>query len=80
MELQVMPLERTENAGMGGPFILLTPKGKPQVGYAEVQNVSRLVTDAEEVRIMAAQYGTIRAQALTPRESLALIEKMLGER
>jgi transcriptional regulator with XRE-family HTH domain len=80
VELQVMPLERTEHAGMGGPFILLTPKGKPQMGYTEVQNSSRLATDMEEVRILAARYGSIRAQALTPGESLALLESMLGER
>lgn len=80
VELQVMPLERTEHAGMGGPFILLTPKGKPQVGYMEAQNHARLATDAEEVRILAARYGTIRAQALTPRESLELIEGMQTQR
>jgi transcriptional regulator with XRE-family HTH domain len=80
VELQVMPLERTEHAGMGGPFILLTPRGKPQLGYTEVQNSSRLATDPEEVRILAARYGSIRAQALTPGESLALLESMLGER
>ncbi|MEU0223778.1 helix-turn-helix transcriptional regulator [Streptomyces sp. NPDC006284] len=80
VELQVMPLERTEHAGMGGPFILLAPRGKPQLGYTEVQNSSRLATDPEEVRILAARYGSIRAQALTPGESLALLESMLGER
>lgn len=79
VELQIMPLERDEHAGMGGPFILLTPRGKPQVGYVEVQNVTRLTTDIEEVRILAARYGSIRAQALTPRESLALIERMQTE-
>jgi transcriptional regulator with XRE-family HTH domain len=79
VELQVMPTDRTEHAGMGGSFILLTPKGKPQLGYTEVQSSSRLVTDPDEVRILAAQYGSIRAQALTMQESLALIEKMLGE-
>ncbi|MGC0377370.1 helix-turn-helix domain-containing protein [Streptomyces sp. SAI-229] len=80
VELQIMPMERDEHAGMGGSFILLTPKGKPQVGYVEVQNVTRLTTDIEEVRILAARYGSIRAQALTPRESLALIERMQTER
>lgn len=80
VELQVMPTDRSEHAGMGGAFILLTPKGKPQVGYTEVQNHSRLATDAEEVRILAARYGTIRAQALTPRESLELIEGMQTNR
>ncbi|WP_320777039.1 helix-turn-helix transcriptional regulator [Streptomyces sp. CRN 30] len=80
VELQVMPTDRMEHAGMGGAFVLLTPKGKSQVAYTEAQNSSRLVTDSEEVRILAARYGSIRAQALTPRESLALMEDSLGER
>ncbi|MER6395358.1 helix-turn-helix transcriptional regulator [Kitasatospora sp. NPDC001603] len=79
-EIQVMPLDRTEHAGMGGSFSLLMPKGKAQIAFVEVQHVNRLITDPEEVRIMAARYSSIRAQALGLRESLALIEKMLGER
>ncbi|WP_380284042.1 helix-turn-helix domain-containing protein [Kitasatospora purpeofusca] len=80
VELQVMPLDRTENAGMGGSFILLTPSGRAQIAYVEVQHVNRLITDPAEVRKMAARYGTLRGQALTMRESLALIEQILGER
>ncbi|MET7367080.1 helix-turn-helix transcriptional regulator [Streptomyces sp. NPDC005566] len=78
LELQVMPTDREEHAGMGGPFILLTPQGRPQVAYLEVQNISRLVTDQDEVRILAARYGSIRAQALNPSESLAVIEELMG--
>jgi hypothetical protein len=48
------------------------------VAYVEVQSVSRLLTDPDEVRVVAARYGSIRGQALTPRESLVLIEKLLG--
>lgn len=77
--LQILPLDCEGHEGFEGPFILLTPKGRSQVGYVEVQGVSRLITDAEEVRILAARYGSIRAQALTPRESLKLIERLLGE-
>ncbi|MFJ8435319.1 Scr1 family TA system antitoxin-like transcriptional regulator [Kitasatospora sp. NPDC094019] len=80
MVIQIMPLSRTESAGMGGPFILITPKGQSQMGYIEVQTSSRLITAQEEVRIMNARYGTLRAQAHTPQESLSLIEKILGER
>ncbi|MEU8652934.1 helix-turn-helix transcriptional regulator [Streptomyces sp. NPDC048737] len=80
VELQVMPSERSEHAGMGGPFVLLTPKGKSQVGYTEAQSSSSLVVEHEEVRVLAARYGSIRAQALTMQESLALIESLLGER
>ncbi|AXE77247.1 helix-turn-helix domain-containing protein [Streptomyces atratus] len=79
VELQVMPLDCSEHAGLGGPFILLTPTRKPQVGYLEVQNISRLITDPEEVRILAARYGRIRSQALTPRKSSALIERLLKD-
>lgn len=78
-ELQVMPTGCQDHAGIDGPFTLLTPKGGPQVAYTEAQRTGHLITDYEEVRILAAKYGTMRAQALTPRESQTLIEKMLGE-
>ncbi|WP_218780804.1 DUF5753 domain-containing protein, partial [Streptomyces reticuliscabiei] len=77
VQLQVMPTGRHEHPGLGGSFTLLIPKRKEQVGYMEVQGYPKLITDREEVRILAARYGIIRAQALTPCESLALIEKML---
>ncbi|MBO1414867.1 helix-turn-helix transcriptional regulator [Streptomyces sp. FH025] len=80
LELQVMPLTKEQNAGMGGPFTILTPPGRPQIAYVEVQHVNRLITDPEDVRRMAARYGTLRAQALDMKESLALIELILGER
>ncbi|WP_432058925.1 helix-turn-helix domain-containing protein, partial [Streptomyces sp. bgisy022] len=75
VEIQVMPTMSEEHAGMGGPFTLLTPKGKPQVAYLEVQHFSRLITDQEEVRVLAAKHGSIRGQALAPCESLRLLEK-----
>jgi transcriptional regulator with XRE-family HTH domain len=79
VEIQVMPLDREDNAGVDGPFTLITRKGGTQVVYLEVQGRSTLVTDPEEARAIAARYGIIRAQALTPRESLAFVEKLLGE-
>ncbi|MFK8908976.1 helix-turn-helix domain-containing protein [Streptomyces sp. YS-3] len=79
VELQVMPNDREEHPCMDGPFIMLTPKGRQQVAYLEVQGYPRLITDPNEVRVFSERYGIIRAQALTPRESLSLIEKMLGD-
>ncbi|WP_406304440.1 helix-turn-helix transcriptional regulator [Streptomyces sp. NBC_00885] len=80
VELQVMPLDREEHPSLDGAFILLTPKGRQQVAYTEIYGHPRLITDPEEVRVFTERYGIIRAQALTPRESLSLVEKMLGER
>ncbi|MFE0672590.1 helix-turn-helix domain-containing protein [Streptomyces sp. NPDC058867] len=77
VQLQVMPTSRHEHPCLGGSFTLLTPKGREQVAYMEIQGYPRLITDREEVRILASRYGIIRAQALTPDESLDLIEKVL---
>ncbi|WP_405491818.1 Scr1 family TA system antitoxin-like transcriptional regulator [Streptomyces sp. NBC_00096] len=79
VELQVMPFSTGEHAAMEGSFSLLHPKGRQQVAYTETYNHPNLITDPERVRIYAERYGIIRAQALTPDESLTLIEKMLGE-
>ncbi|GHB06616.1 helix-turn-helix domain-containing protein [Streptomyces chryseus] len=80
VELQVMPTDRDEHPNMDGAFTLITTKSQQQVAYTEVQGHPRLVTETAEVRSIADRYGIMRAQALTPRESLALIEKMLGDR
>ncbi|MGW2328756.1 helix-turn-helix domain-containing protein [Streptomyces sp. NPDC001700] len=79
VEIQVMPSAREDNAGIDGPFTLMVPKKGEQVAYLEGQGRGTLITDREEVRAIAVRYGIIRAQALNPRESLGLIEGMLGE-
>lgn len=77
--LQVLPLSREDNAGLGGPFRLLRLKDGTTIGHNEVQLVSRLISNPHELQILEMRYGMIRAQALTPRESLAFIEKVRGE-
>ncbi|MFE7813627.1 Scr1 family TA system antitoxin-like transcriptional regulator [Streptomyces sp. NPDC057433] len=77
VEIQVMPTEATDHACVDGPFTLMVPEGGEQVAYLESQGSGRVVTDREIVRGIAARYGIIRAQALTPKESLRRIEKLL---
>ncbi|WP_107474068.1 helix-turn-helix domain-containing protein [Streptomyces sp. TP-A0874] len=79
VEIQVMPNDREDNAGVDGPFTLISRSDGDQVAYLEVQGRSILLIDRQEVRSIAARYGIIRSQALTPRESLGFIEKLLGE-
>ncbi|WP_227025595.1 Scr1 family TA system antitoxin-like transcriptional regulator [Streptomyces tsukubensis] len=79
VEIQVMPTLSEDHAGMGGPFTLLEIKGRPRMAYLEVQHTSRLITDPEDVRVLTAKYGSIRGQALTTRETLRLVESMLGD-
>lgn len=79
VEIQVMPLDCAESAGADGPFTVVTRKDGKKFVYAEAQGTSSLETDAERAVLAAARYGIIRSQALTPRESLELIERLLGE-
>ncbi|MFH8366247.1 helix-turn-helix transcriptional regulator [Streptomyces sp. NPDC018031] len=79
VDLQVLPLGREENSGLGGSFRLLRLRDGSTVGHNEVQLVSRVIADPRESQILDIRYGIIRAQALTPRDSLAFIEKVLGE-
>ncbi|MFS8200051.1 helix-turn-helix domain-containing protein [Streptomyces sp. CWNU-52B] len=80
VEIQVMPIEREEHAGLEGPFTLIETEDGQRISYVESYKDSRLYTERRAVREIEEQYGILRAQALTPRESLALIEKLLGER
>ncbi|MBD0670723.1 transcriptional regulator [Streptomyces sp. CBMA156] len=79
VEIQVMPTGREDNAGIGGSFRLFEAGDGPKVAHVEVQQVSRVIAERKEVHPLEIRYGTIRAQALTPRESMAFIEKLLGE-
>ncbi|MEU4653280.1 helix-turn-helix transcriptional regulator [Streptomyces sp. NPDC023723] len=79
VDLQVLPLGCEENSGLDGSFRLLRLKDGTTVGHLEVQQFSRVITDPKEVQLLDMNYGVIRAQALSPRESTALIEKVLGE-
>ncbi|MFF1439553.1 helix-turn-helix domain-containing protein [Streptomyces sp. NPDC058295] len=79
VEIQVMPTRIENHPNMGGAFNLLTPKKHPQVAYTEVQGYPRLITDLQEVRTIADRYGIMRAIALSPEDSRALIEMKLEE-
>lgn len=80
VEIQVMPIEREEHAGLDGPFTLIETQEGQRIAYVEAYKDSRLYTERRSVREIEEQYGILRAQALTPHESLALVEKLLGER
>ncbi|MGW0629544.1 helix-turn-helix domain-containing protein [Streptomyces sp. NPDC002758] len=79
VEIQVLPLGCEDNAGLDGHFHLLRLKEGSTLGHVDMQLTSRLISDRKAVQVLELRYGTIRAQALPPRESLAYIEKLLGE-
>ncbi|NUK23420.1 helix-turn-helix domain-containing protein [Streptomyces lunaelactis] len=81
--LQVMPLDRGlrgEHAGGHGPMILVETKDHGRLFYLEAQGLGVLVDDPAEVAAYSHRYAKIRAEALSPDESLAFVEQLAGER
>ncbi|MFF4588298.1 helix-turn-helix domain-containing protein [Streptomyces sp. NPDC001388] len=77
--LQVMPLNCETHSGMDGKIELLKFADGSAVGRSDGAFNGRPTSEPKHLRILELRYGTIRAQALSPRESLAFIEQLLGE-
>ncbi|MFE5137447.1 helix-turn-helix domain-containing protein [Streptomyces fagopyri] len=77
--LQVMPTNTDPHPGLDGRIELLKFPDGTATGRSDGAFNGRPITDPKQLRILELRYGTIRAQALPPRESLALIEQLLGE-
>jgi transcriptional regulator with XRE-family HTH domain len=77
--LQIMPTDREEHAGMQGLIEVLKFTDGTAIGRSEGAFNGRPVSGPRDLRILELRYGMIRAQALTPRESLAFIERQLGK-
>jgi transcriptional regulator with XRE-family HTH domain len=80
--LQVLPLDcgvSGEHAGDNGGMTLVETPEHDHLVYLEIQFESLLIKDLAKVSTFAQRYAKIRAQALGPRESLGLIERLAGE-
>ncbi|MGX1475611.1 UNVERIFIED_CONTAM: transcriptional regulator with XRE-family HTH domain [Streptomyces canus] len=77
--LQVMPTNSDAHPGLDGRIELLKFSDGTTVGRSDGAFNGRPTSDPKQLRIVELRYGTIRAQALSPGESRALIEQLLGE-
>lgn len=77
--IQVMPTCREEHPGTGGLIEVLKFPDGSAVGRSEGAFGGRPVSDPMQLRILELRCGMIRAHALSPRESRAFIEQVLGE-
>ena len=77
--LQVMPMDSGPHSGMSGRIEVLKFEDGTAVGRSDGAFNGRPTHDPRQFRILELRYGTIRAQALPPGESLAFIELLLGE-
>ncbi len=78
VSIQVMPTDRDEHAGTQGLIEVLKFDDGTAIGRSDGAFNGRPTSNPRDLRILELRYGTIRAQALPPRESLIFIEKALG--
>ncbi|MFE3627797.1 helix-turn-helix domain-containing protein [Streptomyces goshikiensis] len=81
--VQILPLERGlkgSYAGERGSMKLVETKDHDHVVYLEIEDESILVSNRAKVSRLSQRYAKIRAQSLSPDESLGLIERLAGER
>lgn len=81
--VQVLPPnrgERTDHVGLYGPLKLVETPMHDHLVYLEVQDEGLLISDPAKVSMYTQRYAKIRAQALSPDESLGLIRELAGVR
>ncbi|MCP9944976.1 helix-turn-helix domain-containing protein [Streptomyces somaliensis] len=79
ISLQVMPTDSGAHPGLSGKIEVLKFEDGTAVGRSDGAFGGRPTSDPKHLRVLELRYGTIRAQALSPRESLAFIEQLLGD-
>jgi transcriptional regulator with XRE-family HTH domain len=78
VQVQVVPLDAEVHACLDGPVrLLVTPEGR-RLAYSEGQLNGRLISDVKVVSELQQRYDTLRSQALTPKDSRDLLERLRG--
>ncbi|MEO3749889.1 DUF5753 domain-containing protein [Streptomyces sp. B6B3] len=78
-KVQVLPYNHGAHPFLGGSMTLLKLSGGREVAYEEGIDVGRLYEDSGQVERRKRVYDELRAHALSPRESAALIRKLMEE-
>lgn len=74
--IQVLPYSAHDHAGVEGPLYVYEQLGKPTVVYTECFGGGRLIEDSQEISDLTTVMGMLRAAALSPRDSVALMRSI----
>lgn len=77
LKMQVIPLQNTSHPTLSGSFKIISTQASPDVVYAESIHSGQIVDDPTHVANYRLLYGAIQASALSPEQSLQLIEEEL---
>ncbi|GGR83043.1 transcriptional regulator [Streptomyces aureoverticillatus] len=80
LQVQVLPFSSGQHAGMIGAFNLLRFESDPDLFYAETYETPYMTANTQLIRERSVGYARLQAEALSPRESAALIARVMEER
>ncbi|MFD8272018.1 Scr1 family TA system antitoxin-like transcriptional regulator [Streptomyces flaveolus] len=75
--MQVIPT--VSHAGLDGLLALLETSDGQSLAHSEGQESGRLIATPKQAAVLHRRYATLRAQALTPHDSVGLLERIRGE-
>jgi hypothetical protein len=78
VELQLMPRQQTAHAGLDGPVQLLETSENEWFAYSEGQQTGVLISDRKDISLIQQRYAKMRSQALTPEDTVSLLQEMRG--
>lgn len=78
IQLQIMPLTQGMHPGLDGPIQLLESPDNRWFGYCEGQESGQFVADPKVTSTLQMRYAKLRSQALTPEDSVRLLERLRG--
>lgn len=80
LEIQVLPFSAGQHAAMMGSFNLLRFENDPDLHYSESYDQGHMTANPAVIKERSVGYARLQAAALSPRDSAALIARVMEER
>ncbi|GAA3837239.1 helix-turn-helix domain-containing protein [Streptomyces phyllanthi] len=80
LELQVLPFSAGQHSSLMGSFNLLRFDDDPDLHYCESYDQGHMTANPQVIRERSFGYARLQAEALSPRDSAALIARVMEER
>lgn len=80
LEIQVLPFASGQHSSLMGSFNLLRFDDHPDIHYSESYDQGHMTANPQVIKGRSVGYARLQADALSPKESAALIRRVMEER
>ncbi|WP_329116653.1 helix-turn-helix domain-containing protein [Streptomyces sp. NBC_01465] len=80
VNLQVLPFSVGQHSGMMGSFTIMRFENDPDIHYCESYDQGHMTANPQVIKERSVGYSRLQAEALSPRDSAALIARVMEER